>query len=76
MSRNPNRIDEMPKNRPSRYISCRCPSVKVDWVQGHCTTRGHHPDIHGRTRISGIVRQKVKKEIRQEIQEAVEWWNI
>lgn len=35
-------------------------------------TWGHHPDKHGRTRISGIVRQKVKKEIRQEIQEAVE----
>ena len=76
MSKNPNRIDEMPKNRPSKYISCRCPSIKVDWVQGHCTTWGHHPDKHGRTRISGIVRQKVKEEIRQEIQETVEWWDI
>ena len=76
MSRNPNRLDEMPMNSPSKYISCRCPSIKVEWVQGHCTTWGHHPDKHGRTRISGIVRQKVKKEIRQEIQEAVEWWDV
>lgn len=76
ISRNPNRLDEMPKNSPSKFISCRCPSIKIDWVQGHCTTWGHHPDKHGRTRISGIVRQKVKKEIRQEIQEAVEWWDV
>ena len=72
MSRNPNRLDEMPKNSPSKYISCRCSSIKVDWVQKHCTTWGHHPDKHGRTRISGIVRQKVKEEVRREIQEAVE----
>ena len=71
MSRNPNRIDEMPKNRPSKYISCRCPSIKVDWVQGHCTTWGHHPDKHGRIRISGIVRQKVKEEIRDEIRREI-----
>ena len=71
-SRNPNRLDEMPMNSPSKFISCRCPSIKVDWVQGHCTTWGHHPDKHGRTRISGSVRQKVKEEVRREIQEAVE----
>ncbi len=69
MSRNPNRLDEMPMNSPSKYISCRCPSIKVDWVQGHCTTWGHHPDKHGRTRINGIIRQKVKEETRREIQE-------
>ena len=71
MSRNPNRLDEMPKNSPSKYISCRCSSIKVDWVQGHCTTWGHHPDKHGRTRISGIVRQKVKEEIRDEIRREI-----
>jgi hypothetical protein len=62
----------MPMNSPSKFISCRCPSIKVDWVQGHYTTWGHHPDKHGRTRISGSVRQKVKEEVRREIQEAVE----
>ena len=71
MSRNPNRLDEMPKNSPSKYISCRCSSIKVDWVQGHCTTWGDHPDKHGRTRISGIVRQKVKEEIRDEIRREI-----
>lgn len=72
ISRNPNRLDEMPMNSPSKFISCRCPSIKVDWVQGHYTTWGHHPDKHGRTRISGSVRQKLKEEVRREIQEAVE----
>ena len=69
ITRNPNRIDEMPQNHPSKFISCRCPSIKVDWVQGHCPTWGHHPDKHGRTRINGIVRQKAKEEIRREILE-------
>lgn len=66
-SSNPNRLDEMPRNRPSKFISCRCRSIKVEWVQQHCTTWGHRPVKNGHSRISGIVRQKVKEEIRREI---------
>ena len=30
--RNPHRLDEMPKNRPSRYITEHC-SADVRWLQ-------------------------------------------
>ena len=68
--RNPHHLDEMPRNRPSRYIQVRC-GEKVEWVQQHSTAWGHRPARNGHSRISGIVRQKVKEEVRQEIQDSM-----
>ena len=67
--RNSHHLDDMPKNRPSKFISCRC--EKVTWVQENSTTWGHRPVRNGHSMISGIVRQKVKEEIRKEIQDCL-----
>ena len=71
-SSNPNSLDDMPRNRPSKFISYRCSSTKVEWVQQHSTTWGHRPVKNGHSRISGIVRQKVKEEVRREIQDQLQ----
>ena len=49
------RKDYSPQNHPSKYISCRCPSFKLEWVQRHSCVWSHKPDKHGRTRVAGIV---------------------
>ena len=67
--RNLHRLDEMPKNRPSKFIGSRFGRNKITWVQEHSTTWGHRPVRNGHSMISGIVRQKVKEEIRKEIQD-------
>ena len=69
--RNPHRLDEMPKNSPSKFIGSRFGRDKITWVQEHSTTWGHRPVRNGHSMISGIVRQKVKEEIRKEIQNSL-----
>lgn len=66
------RKDYSPQNHPSKYISCRCPSFKLEWVQRHSCVWSHKPDKHGRTRVAGIVRQKAKEEIREEIRREIQ----
>ena len=63
--RNPHRLDEMPKNRPSRHIVMRCSSV--EWLQESGSFGGHKVKHEGHRMVSGIVRQKVKEELRQKI---------
>ena len=65
--RNRHRLDEMPKNRPSRYVSIRCNFCMVSWLQESGTFGGHKVRHAGHRMVSGIVRQKVKVEIRQQI---------
>lgn len=65
------RKDYTPQNHPSKYITCRCASFKVEWVQRHSCVWSHKPDKHGRTRVAGIVRQKAKEEIREEIRREI-----
>ena len=71
--RNQHRLDEMPKNRPSRYVTTRCGSVA--WFQEPGkepgTVGGHKVKHQGHRMVSGIVRQKTKEEVRQTIRDSV-----
>lgn len=71
-SRNKHKLDEIPKNRPSKFIQMRCESSKVSWLQEPGTFGGHKVKHQGHRMVSGIVRQKVTEEVRQEIQDSVE----
>ena len=64
--RNPHRLDEVPKNRPSRYITAHC-SVDVRWLQESTSYGGHSIPTGGHRRVSGIVRVNAKEETRKEI---------
>ena len=66
--RNPNRLDEAPKNRPSRYIVTHCNEIKVRWLQESTSFGGHSIPKGGHRRVSGLVRASVKEEVRKEIE--------
>lgn len=68
-NRNKHKLDEMPKNRPSKFIQLRCDTSKVSWLQESGTFGGHKVKHQGHRMVSGIVRQKVKEEVRREIQD-------
>lgn len=59
---NSNRQDEMPKNRPSKYILKHVDAAKVDWLQRAPNYQGHKPKKGGRRMVNGIVRAKEKRE--------------
>ena len=67
LKRNPHRIDEMPKNNPSRYITTHC-SVCVYWLQESTSFGGHSIPKGGHRRVSGLVRASVKREVQKLIQ--------
>ena len=69
--RNEHRLDEMPKNGPSKYISARCEAGKVRWLQEAGSFGGHSVRSQGHRMVSGIVRQKVKAEVRKEISDSI-----
>ena len=71
MNRKKCRKDYSPQNHPSKYITFRCTSLKLEWVQRHSITWSHRPVRGGHSKISGIVRQKVKEEIRDEIRREI-----
>ena len=64
--RNPHRMDEAPKNRPSKYITTHC-SADVAWLQEPTSYGGHRIPQGGHRRVSGLVRAKVKREIRKQL---------
>ena len=64
--RNPHKFDEKPKNHPSRYI--RVAFDSVSWMQGSGSFGGHKVKHQGHRMVSGITRQKVKEELRQQIE--------
>lgn len=64
---NPHHLDEMTKNRPTKFITTRCEITKVRWIQEAGSLGGHKVKHQGHRMVSGIVRQKVKEEIRKEI---------
>lgn len=69
--RNVHRQDEAPKNRPSRYISQRIGACKVSWLQESSNYGGHSIPKGGHRKVSGIVRAKVREEVRKEIEENI-----
>jgi len=66
-NRNKHKLDEMPQNSPSKFIQLRCDTSKISWLQEPGSFGGHKVKHQGHRMVSGIVRQKVKEEIRQEI---------
>ena len=68
---NPRRLDEMPKNKPSRYITTHC-SADVSWLQEPGSFGGHRIPKGGHRRVSGLVRAKVKEEVRKHIKTELE----
>ena len=69
--RNPHRLDEMPKNKPSRYITTHC-SAFVYWLQEPGSFGGHRIPKGGHRRVSGLVRAKTKEEVRKQIETELE----
>ena len=69
--RNPHRLDEVPKNRASRYITTHC-SADVHWLQESTSFGGHSIPKGGHRRVSGLVRASVKEEVRKQIDSELE----
>lgn len=69
--RNVHRQDEVPKNKPSRYITQRIGFSKVAWLQESTSFGGHSIPQGGHRMVSGIVRAKVREEVRMEIEENI-----
>lgn len=69
--RNEHRQDECPKNKPSKYITIRCGISKVSWLQESTSFGGHSIPKGGHRKVSGIVRAKVREEVRQEIEDQI-----
>ena len=65
--RNEHRQDECPKNKPSKHITTRCSSIKVAWLQESTSFGGHKIPKGGHRKVSGIVRAKIREEVRREI---------
>ena len=68
IGRNSHRQDEVPKNRPSRYITTHC-SAYVHWLQESTSFGGHSIPKGGHRRVSGLVRASVKEEVRKQIEQ-------
>lgn len=67
---NAHRVDEMPKNKPSRFIVERIGFSKVRWLQESTSFGGHSIPKGGHRKVNGIVRAKVREEIRKQIAES------
>ena len=67
---NEHRQDECPKNKPSKFITIRCSLSKVAWLQESTSFDGHKIPKGGHRKVSGIVRAKIREEVRREIENA------
>lgn len=66
---NPRSFDEIPKNKPSKYIATHCSPSKVGWLQEPTSFGGHSMPKNGHSKVSGIVRANVKEEVRKQIED-------
>ena len=71
IGKNPHKLDEMPKNHVSKYVSTHGGSYAA-WMEDATSFGGHKRQKGGHRRVSGVVRAKVKQEIRQQINEQME----
>ena len=72
--RNHHRLDEVPKNYPSRYITTHC-SAYVEWLQEPTSFGGHNISKGRYRRVNGLARACVKKEIREQIKVELDQYN-
>ena len=71
-SHNKHRMDEMPKNKPSRFIAVRIRADKVSWLQESTSFGGHSIPKGGHRRVRGILRAKLKEELRDQIKSTID----
>lgn len=64
---NKHRFDEVPKNNPSRFIIERIPVEEVMWLQESTSFGGHRIPKGGHRKVSGIIRAKLKEELRKQL---------
>lgn len=68
-TRNPHRLDEMPKNTPSKLVLMHCSAV-VEWLEDSISVvGGHSRSAGGHRRVSGLVRASLKEETRKQMLE-------
>jgi len=72
VEQNPHKYDEMPKNwiRTPKHIVSKCKTY--DHYQDPGSFTGHRPMRWGHRMVSGIVRQKNKEELRDQINSQLE----
>lgn len=66
--KNRHRLDEMPKNHPSKLVQMHCGAV-VDWLQDATYCGGHKRQRYGHRQVSGLVRANLKQECRKLVEE-------
>lgn len=71
-SHNKHRMDDMPKNSPSRFNTERIRADKVSWLQESTSFRGHSIPKGGHRKVSGILRAKLKEELRDQIKSTID----
>lgn len=71
-SHNKHRMDDMPKNSPSIFITVRIRADKVSWLQESTSFGGHSIPKGGHKRVSGILRAKLKEELRDQIKSTID----
>lgn len=69
---NKHRMDYMPKNKPSRFIAVRIRADKVSWLQESTSFGGHSIPKGGHRRVRGILRAKLKEELRDRIKSTID----
>ena len=70
-TKNPHKLDELPKNNPSKHILSHCDNWKIKWIEKTPFCRGHYRPKNYHNIINGIVRAKIKEEDRQIINEQI-----
>lgn len=71
-SNNRHRLDEMPKNNPSKFITKRIKKDNVCWLQESTSFGGHSIPKGGHRKVSGILRAKLKEELREQTKSAID----
>ena len=66
--KNKHRLDNMPRNRPSRMVSSHC-SADIDWLEHPGSFGGHKPRPGGHRLVSGLVRASLKREMQRKLLE-------
>ena len=67
----PHRLDEVPKNRPSRYITTHSSNFVERYQESESST-GHRIPKGSYRMVSGLVCASIKEEVRKRIKEELE----
>lgn len=70
--RNSHRLDEMPKNKPSKFVTTHCSTVAINWLEDSTSFGGHSRPKGGHRRVSGLVRARLRREVRRLVKEQMD----